>query len=302
MKKTVEFQEHNALLDDRQAMRRQMAADGFLFFRGLLPGDEIAALRRQILEICDNYGWIAPGTEVMDGIADPSADGMEPFCGVGVPPEAYGDVQRLESFHRFAHNPTLVDMLGKLIDETVLVHALKIARLMIPAKGNAPTPAHQDHIFIQGSKTVYTCWIPLGDCPRELGGLSVLRGSHKLGILPVREAEGAGGRHVIFADEDAPQEWFETDFQVGDVLVFHSLTVHKSIPNRTENQIRLSVDFRYQPPSLPIEVKSITPHCNVLPWEEIYAGWESKDLQYYWEQYDLEFLEHDASLVAVQEA
>ena len=300
MTTAAEFQEHNALLDDPQAMRRQMETDGFLFFRGLLPAEEIVALRRKILQICDNYGWIAPGTELMDGIADPSADGMEPFCGVGVPPAAYGDVQCLESFHRLAHNPAVVDMLGKLFDETVLVHALKIARLMIPAKGNAPTPAHQDHIFIQGSKTVYTCWIPLGDCPRELGGLSVLRGSHKLGVLPVREAEGAGGRHVIFED-GMEQEWFETDFQVGDVLAFHSLTVHKSIPNRTENQIRLSTDFRYQPPSLPIETKSITPHCNVLPWEDIYAGWESEDLKYYWEQYDLDFQEHDPSLVAVQE-
>ena len=300
MTTATEFREQNALLDDPRALRRQMATDGFLYFRGLVPADEIVALRRQILQICDNYGWIAPGTELMDGIADPSADGMEPFCGVGVPPAAYGDVQRLESFHRLAHNPVLVDMMGKLFDETVLVHALKIGRLMIPAKGNAPTPAHQDFIFIQGTKTVYTCWMPLGDCPRELGGLSVLRGSHKKGVFPVRAAEGAGGRHVIF-DEDTPQDWFETDFQIGDVLVFHSLTVHKSIPNRTENQIRLSTDFRYQPPSLPIETKSITPHCNVLPWEEIYEDWESKDLQYYWEQYDLDFQEHDASLVEVQE-
>ena len=301
MDKTTELQEHNALLNDPQALRQQMADDGFLFFRGLLPADEIVALRRNILQICDNHGWIAPGAELMDGIADPSADAMEPFCGVGVPPEAYGDVQCLESFHRLAHNPRLVAMLGQLFDENVLVHALKIARLMIPAKGNAPTPAHQDHIFIQGTKTVYTCWMPLGDCPRELGGLSVLRGSHKLGVLPVRAAEGAGGRHVIL-DSDVDQEWFQSDFNVGDVLVFHSLTVHKSIPNLTENRVRLSVDYRYQPPSLPIEEKSITPHCDVLPWEKIYAGWKSKELQYYWQQYDLEFKEYDTSLVEIQEA
>ncbi len=301
MDKTTELQEHNALLNDPQALRQQMADDGFLFFRGLLPADEIVALRRNILQICDNHGWIAPGAELMDGIADPSADAMEPFCGVGVPPEAYGDVQCLESFHRLAHNPRLVAMLGQLFDENVLVHALKIARLMIPAKGNAPTPAHQDHIFIQGTKTVYTCWMPLGDCPRELGGLSVLRGSHKLGVLPVRAAEGAGGRHVIL-DSDVDQEWFQSDFNVGDVLVFHSLTVHKSIPNLTENRIRLSVDYRYQPPSLPIEEKSITPHCDVLPWEKIYAGWKSKELQYYWGKYNLDFKEYDTSLVEIQES
>lgn len=300
MNGTAELTQHNGLLDDPQALRRQMAADGFLFFRGLAPAEEIKSLRGEILEICDKHGWILPGTELMEGIADPSAEGMEPFCGVGVPPEAYGDVQRLESFHRLAHHPNLVAMLGQLFDETVLVHALKIGRLMIPAKMNAPTPAHQDHIFIQGTKTVYTCWMPLGDCPRELGGLSVLRGSHRLGILPVRAAEGAGGRHVIL-DEVGEQDWFETDFKAGDVLVFHSLTVHKSIPNLTENRIRLSVDFRYQPPSLPIEKKSITPHCNVLPWEEIYAGWKSKELQYYWRNYDLGFQEFDTSFLEVAE-
>ena len=43
MQKTVELREHNELLDDPQAMRRQMESDGYLFFRGLLPADEITA-------------------------------------------------------------------------------------------------------------------------------------------------------------------------------------------------------------------------------------------------------------------
>ena len=300
MTTATEFQEHNTLLDDPQALRGRWRPMAFCSFAACCPRMRSWRCGARSCRSATTTAGLRRVQSWMDGIADPSADGMEPFCGVGVPPEAYGDVQRLESFHRLAHNPTLDKMLGQLFEETVLVHALKIARVMIPAKGNPPTPAHQDHIFIQGSKTVYTCWIPLGDCPRELGGLSVLRGSHKLGVLPVRAAEGAGGRHVIF-DDNMKQEWFETDFQVGDVLVFHSLTVHKSIPNRTENQIRLSADFRYQPPSLPIETKSITPHCGVLPWEEIYAGWESKDLQYYWQKYDLDFQEHDNSLLEVKE-
>ena len=38
MNKTAQLQEHNALLDNPQALRQQMANDGFLFFRGLLQG------------------------------------------------------------------------------------------------------------------------------------------------------------------------------------------------------------------------------------------------------------------------
>ena len=277
-----------------------MAEDGFLFFRGLVPEEPVLALRREILQVCDTYGWIAPGTALMDGIADPSVDEIEPFCGVGVHADAYGDVQRLQSFHRLAHHVNIVEMLMVLCDETVLVHPSKIARLMIPAKANAPTPPHQDHIFIQGTKTVYTCWMPLGECPRELGGLSVLDGSHRLGVLPVGAAAGAGHRHVIL--DDIEQEWFEADFEAGDVLVFHSLTVHRSIPNMTDHRIRLSVDFRYQPVSLPIDEKALVPHCEMLTWEEVYAGWQSNELQYYWRQYDLDFQAHDPSLLEIQEA
>ena len=300
MTEVAELQAQNELLDSPEALRRQMAEDGYLFFRGLLPKDEIVALRRQILQICDEYGWIAPGTALMDGIADPSVDEMEPFCGVGVPPDAYGDVYRLESFHRLAHHPNIIEMLALLFNETVFAHPRMIARVMIPAKINAPTPAHQDHIFVQGTKTVYTCWMPLGDCPRGLGGLSALHGSHNVGILPVRAAEGAGNRHVIL--DDTEQNWVETDFEAGDVLVFHSLTVHKSVPNLTQDRIRLSVDFRYQPLSLPIEEKSLIPHCEVLPWEEVYAGWDSTDLKYYWRQYELDFQTFDMSLLDIQEA
>jgi ectoine hydroxylase-related dioxygenase (phytanoyl-CoA dioxygenase family) len=250
------------------------------------------------LLICQKYGWMAPGTDLMDGIVDPAADQIEPFCGVGVTREAYVDVYRLEAFHRLAQHPAILAILQTLLGETVLAHPRNIARLMFPTKANAPTPPHQDHIFIQGSKTVFTCWMPLGDCPESLGGLSVLRGSHRLGVLPVRAADGAGGRVVVL--DDVEQEWCHGDFQAGDVLVFHSLTVHKSIPNLNRNHIRLSCDYRYQPISLPIEEKSLRTHCDVLPWDEVYAGWQSTDLQYYWRKYELDFQEFDESLLNVQ--
>ena len=54
-------------------------------------------------------------------------------------------------------------------------------------------PPHQDFIHIQGSPNVWTAWLPLGDCAHDLGGLSLLVGSHKVGVLAVSRALGAGG-------------------------------------------------------------------------------------------------------------
>jgi hypothetical protein len=293
-----QFEDSTPLLSNAAALRQRMDRDGFFYFRGLFSRETVLDLRRQILLVCQKYGWLAPAAELMDGIADPAAEQMEPFCGVGVTREAYADVYRLEAFHRLAHHAAIMGLMEKLMGETVLPHPRHIARLMFPTKANAPTPPHQDHIFIQGSKTVYTCWLPLGDCSEALGGLRVMRGSHRLGVLPVRAAEGAGGRTVIL--DGVEQEWCHGDFAAGDALVFHSLTVHRAVPNLLKDHLRLSVDYRYQPISLPIEDKSLRPHCDVLPWDDAYAGWQSADLQYYWRRYALDMQEFDDSLLTTQ--
>jgi ectoine hydroxylase-related dioxygenase (phytanoyl-CoA dioxygenase family) len=40
-------------------------------------------------------------------------------------------------------------------------------------------------------------------------------------------------------------EWQAGDFAAGDVMIFHSHTVHKALPNLTRDQLRLSTDNRY---------------------------------------------------------
>jgi len=294
----IPFEDSTPLLNDAAALRERMDRDGFFYFRGLLPRQAVLDLRRQILLVCQKYGWLAPSADLMDAIADPSAEQMVPFCGVGVTQEAYADVYRLEAFHHLALHAAIMGVMEKLSGETVLAHPRHIARLMFPTKANAPTPPHQDHIFIQGSKTVFTCWLPLGDCSEALGGLRVMRGSHKMGVLPVRAAEGAGGRSVILDGMD--QEWCHGDFAAGDVLIFHSLTVHRAVPNMLKDHLRLSVDYRYQAISLPIEEKSLRTHCDVLTWDEAYAGWPSDELKYYWRQYKLDMQEWNDSLLIVQ--
>jgi ectoine hydroxylase-related dioxygenase (phytanoyl-CoA dioxygenase family) len=102
----------------------------------------------------------------------------------------------------------------KLFGETAFVHPHNIARLVAPHKDAAHTPPHQDFIYAQGTRATYTYWFALGECPRDLGGLSVMRFTHKEGILPISDVEGAGGaggRTVITDDLD--REWVEGDLQ-----------------------------------------------------------------------------------------
>ena len=50
--------------------------------------------------------------------------------------------------------------------------------------------------------------------------------------------------------ERIPQTWLTADYRPGDLLVFHSLMIHRALPN-TSDRIRLSLDTRYQPLSEP---------------------------------------------------
>ncbi len=113
-----------------------------------------------------------------------------------------------------------------------------------------------------------------------MGGLTVLRASHTLGYLPVQESLGAGNIAAQLCPTDPP-DWAETDYEMGDVLIFPCFTVHRALPAQVRDQIRLSLDVRYQPLDEVIEERSLNPHCG-LTWEAIYAGWQREDLKYYW--------------------
>jgi hypothetical protein len=282
----VGFDDATPLLSAPQALRAQADRDGYLFFRKLLPAEIVLDLRRQLLQVLDQFGWLQQEEEPRLGLADPGAVAdLESWGGTGVPQAAYLAIQKVELFHRLPHHPNLIHMYETLFGKPVLPHPRNIARLMVPSPGAAPTPIHQDFIHIQGTRNVWTAWIPFGDVPRALGGLAVMRGSHKQGVLAVAPAAGAGGLEAIVCHTDLP--WIEHDYEVGDVLTFHSCTVHKALPNLMGNRVRLSCDYRYQPADEDLEEKSLKPHMQVADWSELYAGWPDSTLKYYWRKHDL---------------
>ena len=113
----------------------------------------------------------------------------------------------------------------------------------------------------------------------------------RLGQFEIIKPLGAGGMEVIDPLEGT---WVGNPFKQSDLLIFHSLAVHKGLPNRS-NQLRLSLDGRYQKVSDPISPKTLVTHGGIAEWEDIYANWPTKDFQYYWKKWDLNIKEYDYS-------
>lgn len=258
------------LLGDAAALRRRLDADSHLLFRGLLPRDDVLAVRGAIAGVLERTGWIAPGTDPMEARPGPSAcrEGEEGFFPM------YAAAQGCEAFHRFAHHPQLRSLAESVLGGELIVYPLKILRAALPQDPDFITPAHQDYPLIQGSVDVLTMWIPLGDVPLRMGGLRVLTRSHRHGFRRVRRRHGTGGVGVDVRDDDA--RWVHSDYAAGDVLLFHSLSVHGSRPNTTD-RLRLSVDFRYQRADEPIAAFCLKPHWfpHMPPVEELTRGWET---------------------------
>ncbi len=286
MVKTEPYLDSTPLLKDPQALRERAARDGYLYFRKLLDPRAVLNVRRQVLETAKKHGWLDESAPLMDGVARKGVCFVEGVHAEWKP--YYCDVLRTRDFHALALSPALIGMFRKLFNEPVLAHSRNISRLIFPQNTTFTTPAHQDFVHIKGTRDTWTTWIPGGDCPSELGGLAIAPGTHKLGELPTHAAYGAGGSGV---DVSADSQWVLGDLECGDVLTFHSLTVHQGRDNLTTDRLRASFDFRYQPLSHPIARSSMMPHMNWLTWEQVYESWPANDpLRYYWKNLNLNYV------------
>ncbi|HEY4041093.1 MAG TPA: phytanoyl-CoA dioxygenase family protein [Rhodopila sp.] len=261
-----------------------MDRDGYLFIRGLLPARTIHAVRERLLAKAAAGGWLdADGLANQDAACkDPEDRYMRVFRSLWVD----------EELHRLRIHPIVTDLFTRIFGEPALAHPMFVQRNIFPqADGfDFTTGAHQDRVHIGGA-TSYAMWMPLGDCPREKGALAVAAGSHTQGILETKVGSGAGGMDIAVP---VPGTWMTGGFAAGDALIFQDVTVHKALPNRTD-EIRMSFDARFQPLSQPIADVNMVPYAGCGTWEDVYAGWERSDGQYYWKDLALNVVPLDRS-------
>ena len=247
-----------------EELREQMDSNGYLFIRALAPADEVRRVRREVLKLCNEAGWLDTSRDLMDAVVAPGhkplMEGMPEYMAV------YRRILKTPSFHDFPTLPEFLNVAQKLLKvasrDDVFVHPRRIGRVTFPHYLEAATPPHQDHHYIRGAVETYSCWIPLGACPVELGGLAIMPASNLEGFHEhTVKSPGVGGAGVPL--DDKKLIWHTSDFGLGDTLFFHSYTIHKAMPNLTEDRLRLSTDNRYQRPKDAIDPGALKPHMNL---------------------------------------
>jgi ectoine hydroxylase-related dioxygenase (phytanoyl-CoA dioxygenase family) len=273
------------LLGDADALRQRLAEEGYLYLEGVLDRDKVLAVRNRFTAILAERGWVKRGyVDDARSIVLPLREDHEDFQTV------YDEVQRVQEFHELAHDASLLALMRDVLGESAFPHPLKIVRMSFPENYEVSTPPHQDYPNNQGTKNLTATWIPLGDISLEMGGLAILRGSNRYGVLPLDIHPGPGNRQAVVPLEMLEElRWVTAEFSIGDVLVFPSTTVHASLHNVSDS-MRLSVDFRYQLEGEALTDIVLHPHFQRQDWDEVYAGWTSTELQYYWRDLDYELV------------
>ena len=258
------LREASAVLADDDDLRRRMRDDGYLRVRGLLDRDTVLNPRRAILTKLIDKDIVDSRHPLMDGIAHPDYHGNEQHLLSARVPE----------LQDLLYTGPIMQLVTRLIGMPAAHYDYTWMRVIAPGQCTFP---HCDVVYMgRGEQEqLYTAWTPLGDVDFDLGGLTLLEGSHRhqplrenycttdvdryCENLPrgerVKQMNGENGvltRNPRRLRDGMGGRWLVSDFRAGDVLLFNIFTVHCGLENHT-NRIRLSTDSRYQPQGRPLD-------------------------------------------------
>jgi ectoine hydroxylase-related dioxygenase (phytanoyl-CoA dioxygenase family) len=263
-------------------LQNEMQSRGYLLLRNVLPQDAVRSVLADVTRVLFAADWLAAGPEALKRIPAHGAAYGDPDPAFK---RVYQQVFNLESFHALPHHAELKHVMKLLVGDPVLVHPKPIGRLIFPSCERLTVNAHQDYEFMGGDPEFFTVWIPLHDCPVDVGPLRIFEGSHRHGVQQHQKEN----LHVpeIPTGEEKGNEWVGGSMNAGDVLIFHSLTVHAASQN-VSKQMRLSIDCRFQ------NAERVLNPSNLVfggesgkSWEKTYSGWKSNALQFYWKSMPL---------------
>ncbi|MEM8812882.1 MAG: phytanoyl-CoA dioxygenase family protein [Pseudomonadota bacterium] len=126
------------------------------------------------------------------------------------------------------------DVVASVAGASVVPLQADVCRITFPDEPGG-TPAHRDDWYVAGPD-FWIAWMALVDCPVSLGPLEVAGG---------RTCSSASNHAAPSAPPIPDHYWQSLTCREGDIVVIRGDTFHRSRPNRSADNVRLSVDFRY---------------------------------------------------------
>lgn len=241
---------------DKERLWKRLRRDGYLYLKGQLDPETVTNFRAYYFQQLMKSGLVTTSDSTKSGI---DAGGL--IDRLTMREILTGEIVPGVRFDSVTSHPGIRGWFEWFLGEDVHLHKRKIIRHIRPGEegiGTA-TQAHYDLVYLrEGTDRVLSTWIPLGDCPIEMGGLTYLEHSHHRVMRDEREGRLLRPQSIT-ADlpslaEKWESRWLLANYEAGDVMVHSAHIVHASTDNvDPHRRIRLSTDFRYQRRSEPID-------------------------------------------------
>lgn len=222
------------------AQRQQFENEGYVIVRNVLSADEVERFKVRAREYA--LGQLPPGGEKMivhdvrvaKGLLKPT----DPERGIW----KYLNPDRFDPlFREYPTYPGLLDVV-----EDVLGPDIKAFLLMFIYKPPAVEfvhPYHQDAYYFpfEPHDLCLGTWVALDHTAADNGTLTVVRGSHRLPVLPHSAPQGDGANYGVFGVDgyDGHPDEVVLELQPGDGVFFHSRLLHKTGSNTSDRHRRV---------------------------------------------------------------
>jgi Phytanoyl-CoA dioxygenase (PhyH) len=234
-----ELADSGGLIDDPDGLRRRLAADGYLFFRGLLPAGQIRAAGQAVLAQLRSGGWV--DDRAIPSIQPRAVNSMDALADPAFRAAMFGP-----AFNQIPYLPALRQVIRRVLGPGAFSYPAKVLRAVYPERPEARPRGRYVHYDygVSGVQDMLTSWVPLMGIPPRIGGLAVRPGGH---LGPPRRPR------PLSRSEPG---WATTSYKPGDVIIFHCLAPHAALPNQG-SALRISGDFRWQRPDQPAPAELI---------------------------------------------
>ena len=236
------------------AQTRQFRDEGYLLLHDVLPAGEFQPLIQELAQVIDAKAReVHAAGRLRDLHLDkPFETRLHYLCEDADDPDdiyrvIFGKRHKTAGLFKVWTLPALVDLAEQLIGPEILAHPQFNTRAKLAFLESSAGTFHQDGALLARDAehtAMVNCWIPLQDVTMEMGGMQVVSGSHRWGIVPHKEE----GRIM---EEDLPSvDIVDCPVPLGGVLLFDKLTAHRALPNQTD-KARWSLDLRYSDANAP---------------------------------------------------
>lgn len=248
---------------DFSLLKASFDRDGYVYIPGFLSAEEVAALNNNVQRFIEEKITSMSGNHFFyEDKNDPSTL------------KQMQDMEKYDAYFKTMAVDSKYEQVAKaMLQEDVVCKTVEYFNK--PPRIGKATPPHQDgYYFMLKPQQAVTMWLALETVTEETGCVKYVRGSHKNAMrVHGRTATLGFSQGIVdFGTEEDMRDEVAFPAKPGDLLVHHSLTIHRAGANTTTDRTRKAMGLIFFGLSAKEDVEAKAKYVQQLAKEREGAG------------------------------